>query len=41
VLARLVLACRPGPALRALNDLAPADWLEEPTATAANEFGPA
>lgn len=43
VLSRLLLAERPFDRgeLEALADLAPADWLEEPTASAATELGPA
>jgi len=43
VLSRLLLAEGPSDrgGLEALADLAPADWLEEPTASAATELGPA
>jgi hypothetical protein len=42
VLSRLLLAERPSDpgALDALADLAPADWLQEPTASAATNLGP-
>jgi hypothetical protein len=43
VLSRLLLAERPSDPgeLEALTDLAPAEWLEDPTASAATELGPA